>query len=191
MSQTSLTALVSRCVRCHQVSNIHDGELRKSLARECEAPVGVNESVKLHENFELKKIRSAGRALQANRKRKSIPAARLQELEAVQLEHFGVGEQELTEQLVDEAASENHMEQNGDYVPHSRAVVQHYLEGEGLSLLQFETRWRKHFLATMKPRYLPDLWSVNHQAERLEVGAHIRKRHREFVRINESCKRPL
>ena len=30
-----------------------------------------------------------------------------------------------------------------------------------------EVRWRQHFLDTMKPKFLPPLWSVNHQEERL------------------------
>ena len=156
---------------CHQTSNLHDGQMRRTLASECSAPVGVDESVKLRENFDLRHVRSAGRAIQSNRKRGSIPATRLKELEAVLTEHFGVASGELTEQLVDEAASVNYLEQNGDYIPHSRAVVQHYLESPELSLLQFEKRWRTHFLATMKPKFLPDLWSVDHQAERLEVKA--------------------
>jgi hypothetical protein len=63
------------------------------------------------------------------------------------------------------------LEHNGDFVPHSRAVVLHYLETDGLSLLQFETRWRKHFIRTMKPKFLHELWSVDHQAERLQVKA--------------------
>ena len=158
-----------RCVHCHQVSNLHDGAMRRTLAAECAAPVGVDESVKLRENSDLKRIRSAGRALQANRKRGSIPASRLAELEQVLVEHFQVDA--LTPELVDEAAGTDVLEHNGDYVPHSRAVVLHHMETDGLSLLQFETRWRKHFIRTMKPKFLHKLWSVDHQAERLQVKA--------------------
>ena len=160
-----------RCVHCHQVSNLHDGELRRRLAAECGVMLGKDEPVRLHENFQLKRVRSAGRALQANRRRASIPAARLVELQAVLLEHFGVDEEGLTEELVDEAASANCLEENGEFVPQSRAVVQHYLEAAGSSLLQLETRWRRHFIETMKPKFLPELWSVDHQEERLGVKA--------------------
>ena len=31
--------------------------------------------------------------------------------------------------------------------------------------------WRKHFLDKMKPKFLPPLWSVDHQEERLGVKA--------------------
>jgi len=34
-------------------------------------------------------------------------------------------------------------------------------EREG-GLEQFQRMWREHFLATMKPRHLPELWCVEH-----------------------------
>ncbi len=48
-------------------------------------------------------MRSAGRAIQSNRKRQSIPSERLQELEAVLKTHFGTND--VTEQMEDEAAN--------------------------------------------------------------------------------------
>merc|ERR1712042_79801 len=137
------------------------------LSEECNAPIGTETDVKLRENAELKRVRSAGRALQANRKRQCIPAARLQELEPALLEHYQV--EELSDEIIDRAAKCNFLMENGDYVPHSRAVVQFFLERGGL--LQLEVRWRKHFLNAMKPAFLPDLWSVDHQADRLGVKA--------------------
>ena len=50
-----------------------------------------------------------------------------------------------------------------------RAVVQFFLEQGGL--LELEVMWRQHFLQTMEPRHLPPLWSVHHQADRLETKA--------------------
>jgi len=155
------------CVRCHQRSNMYDADLRKRLSEECNAPIGTETDVKLRENVELKRVRSAGRALQANRARQCIPQNRLQELEEALLEHYQV--EELTDEIVDRAAKASFLIENGDYVPHSRAVVQHFLERGGL--LQLEVTWRKHFLQTMKPAFLPDLWSVDHQADRLGVKA--------------------
>lgn len=52
------------------------------------------------------------------------------------------------------------------YLPHGEKVVQEIMEEEGL--LEFEKVWRQHFLDTMQPRYLPDLWSVNHSHDKLE-----------------------
>ena len=129
------------------------------------------------ENSDLKRVRSAGRAIQSNRKRQSIPSERLQELEAVLKTHFGTND--VTEQMVDEAANIDCLEViekcnlhfhiiitvvvtivkmclqvNGEYIPHSRAVVQHHMTTKGVSLIKLESRWRQHFIDTMKPRFV-------------------------------------
>ena len=51
----------------------------------------------------MKRVRSAGRAIQSNRKRQSIPSERLQELTAVLKTHFGTDD--VSEHMEDEAAS--------------------------------------------------------------------------------------
>jgi len=158
------------CVRCHQASNMFDAELRRRLAERCAAPIGTEADVKLRENSELRRVRSAGRALQADRGRERIPATRRAQLEAVLLNWAGAEAcEKLSEQLVDRAADCCCMEENEEYVPHSRAVVQQFLQQGGL--LQLEVLWRQHFIDKMKPAHLPHLWSVNHQEERLGVKA--------------------
>ena len=66
------------CVRCHQLSNLHDATLRASLAVQCSAPIGTENDVKLRDNFDLKKVKSAGRAL-LNAKHK-LPDSRREQL---------------------------------------------------------------------------------------------------------------
>lgn len=56
---------------------------------------------------------------------------------------------------------------NDDYCPHGKKVVEHFMTGPGI--ISLEKRWRVHFLKTMSPKYLPKLWSVDHQQERLEI----------------------
>lgn len=51
--------------------------------------------------------------------------------------------------------------ENKDYLPHGLKVVMAVVESEGI--LALERMWRQHFLDTMRPKYLPDLWSVNHR----------------------------
>ena len=52
---------------------------------------------------------------------------------------------------------------NENYSPHGKLVVQHYIERSGEGICALERRWRKHFLDTMRPKFLPPLWSVEHQ----------------------------
>lgn len=58
---------------------------------------------------------------------------------------------------------------NDNYLPHGKKVSEHYANGPGVIAL--EKRWRQHFLKTMKPEFLPPLWSVDHQQERLDIRA--------------------
>lgn len=44
-------------------------------------------------------------------------------------------------------------------------MVQRVIEQEGL--VAFERTWRQHFLDTMHPAFLPDLWSVDHSHDEL------------------------
>ncbi|KAG1708483.1 Exonuclease 3'-5' domain-containing protein 2 [Nymphon striatum] len=105
------------CVTCIIRGNSNDHTLRKILAKNCNAPIGTEEEVKVMENPELKKIKSAARIL------------------------------------------------NKEYVSHGQKVVSYYSENEGL--LQFQILWRQHFLDTMKPQYLANLWSPVHGHERV------------------------
>jgi len=153
------------CVKCHQISNLHDASLRSQLALECQAPIGTENDIKLRDNFDLKKVKSAGRALKNSKS--NLPQSRRDELSQILKDHYQV--EEITVDIINMASDCNFHEVNSNYTPHSRAVVQHYLKEGGL--LQLEVRWRKHFLATMKPKHLPALWSITHQEERLGVKA--------------------
>ena len=61
----------------------------------------------------------------------------------------------------------DYLKVNGEYIPHSRAVVQHHMTTEGLSLIQLEYRWRKHFIDNMKPRFCK---SLNKNSEMFNLG---------------------
>lgn len=47
-----------------------------------------------------------------------------------------------------------------------KQVVNYFMNVDG-GLIELEKIWREHFLNTMKPKYLPKLWSVTHNEERL------------------------
>ena len=63
----------------------------------------------------MKRVRSAGRAIQANRKRQSIPSERLKELTAVLKTHFCTDD--VIDEMVDEAADIDCLEVNHNCQP--------------------------------------------------------------------------
>lgn len=54
---------------------------------------------------------------------------------------------------------------NENYNAHGAKVVEIY-QNTKQGLIHLERIWREHFLKTMKPQYLPELWSVEHNVDR-------------------------
>lgn len=54
---------------------------------------------------------------------------------------------------------------NENYFAHGAKVVEFYQNSKE-GLIGLERKWREHFLHTMKPKYMPELWSVEHNVER-------------------------
>ena len=116
---------------------------------------------RLVQDPELKKVKCAAKALvYAGEK---IPEARRNELLSTVKDYFK--HDNPTQEMLREAADLETRRENCDFVSHGRQVVRKVREaGE---LLAFERMWREHFLETMKPKYLPPLWTVDHEQEKV------------------------
>ena len=152
------------CLNCHQASNRLDHQMRSKLATISGSPLDEIIS-KTKEDFDLKAIRSAGRALLKDFERNKIPMERKSELIRILKEHFE--KDELGFEIIEAAANIDTCIQNEDYVSHAQSVVTYFAENEGI--LKLEKLWRQHFLDSMKPQFLPPNWSIDHQEDRLSV----------------------
>lgn len=76
---------------------------------------------------------------------------------------------EITKDILEEILNMTTLVPNSSYKPHGEIVVEHYKVTTGLVCL--EKVWREYFLTTMKPKYLPEYWSVTHNHERLVIKA--------------------
>ena len=117
---------------------------------------------RLIEDLELKKVKSAAKAL--NYAGDKLPLQRHQQLSQIVQDHFNAFH--LTPEMITEAATMETRRENSNFVSHGQEVVKKVRE-EG-KLLEFEKKWRQHFLDTMRPRYLPPLWSVDHRHDGLK-----------------------
>ncbi|KAH8375973.1 hypothetical protein KR200_012076 [Drosophila serrata] len=156
------------CPTCHQLSNISDLRIRTKLAVQCDAPFKNGEG---HEKYrvdpELRRVQSAGNALLQHGSK--IPATKVAEMRKTLLD-FYTDYTEITEELLRQAANVEYRVENTDFCQHGERVVERYRNQFG-GLVELERLWREHFLHAMQPRFLPDLWNVNHNADRLEVRA--------------------
>ncbi|XP_055721590.1 exonuclease 3'-5' domain-containing protein 2 isoform X1 [Salvelinus fontinalis] len=148
------------CTSCHAASNVHDGFLKQQLADEHAAPQGCEEGVRLLEDSDRRKVRSAARALLTAGE--GLPGPRRDELQEVIRSFFNDPDGELTTDTLQSAAGLETRIFNESYVPHGLKVVQAHAKQGLKGLMGLERHWRQHFLSTMTPRYLPPLWSVSH-----------------------------
>lgn len=88
------------CTACHAASNVHDCFLKQLLADEYAAPQGCEEGVRLLEDADRRRVRSAARALLTVRD--GLPVERREELKAVIKSYME--EQELTTEALQRAA---------------------------------------------------------------------------------------
>ncbi|XP_030568100.1 exonuclease 3'-5' domain-containing protein 2 [Drosophila novamexicana] len=156
------------CPSCHQLSNISDNKIRNKLAATCEAPFGHGEGVsKYHDDQQLRNVKSAGKALLSQSDR--MPIQKVAQLQKTILDYY-TDTTEITAELLQKAADLECRVANESYCQHGKKVVHMYRDKFG-GLVELERLWREHFLHTMQPKFLPELWNVNHNADRLEVRA--------------------
>lgn len=153
------------CIQCHQKANISEMKLRQLLQNKCNAPLmGEILEVDLKEAKKLKSQQGFARALL---KGTQIPEQRKEELRKMLNESFPG--QELTEEFLVNLLSKEPQNSNPTAPSHGELVVQRFKETEGL--VHLEKLWRQHFLDTMQPGFMPELWNVNHNGNRLEIRA--------------------
>lgn len=152
------------CQQCHVRSNMADQRLKDRLAKEYDAPLDVQ---KYKHDVNGKRLLSAARVLKRNLTEGNLPKPREEELKMKILECLNLSEWNDT--LLDEVIDNNaELVLNPDYVSHEEKVMDAVAEEED-GFEKFEQRWRKYFLTSMKPRFMPALWSVTHNTSRRQT----------------------
>lgn len=154
------------CVHCHQISNMADLNLRLKLSKLCDAPLPTQDGGAKEFYLPNKaNLRKAARALYYSGAK--LPPLRKKELEKDFLKHFPKNTN-ITNELLKRSCEIQVSIPNENYLSHGEKVVQYFQN----NLIELKRIWRQHFLDTMTPNHLPDLWSVNHNADKLEILSH-------------------
>ncbi|XP_063986726.1 exonuclease 3'-5' domain-containing protein 2 [Diachasmimorpha longicaudata] len=165
------------CPMCHEISNRHDLDLRRHLASLCDAPLSrLLPPSKTDLNHHKRKLMSAVKALRDPSV--PLPPHRRQQLEACVLEYTSPNspilqcdpevEVPLKSSRIELTGSVSSPPLQARVTPHGLKVVEHFTNSHN-GLVALETMWREHFLTNMRPKFLPKLWSVRHNQERLEI----------------------
>lgn len=114
-------------------------------------------------NKKLYKVRSVSLALLKFRGK--LPADNIAEYEAKVREHFQLSpEEEITDEILKEGTKINCDIPNPKFIPPSEIIVKAMCTNDE-ETRAFVRAWRKHFLETMEPQYLPMGWSVESPVE--------------------------
>ncbi|XP_003388132.1 PREDICTED: exonuclease 3'-5' domain-containing protein 2-like isoform X2 [Amphimedon queenslandica] len=148
------------CVTCHQLSTHHDSIIKQQIALEYSAPLEAS-TQKFHEDPEKVKLRSLARALKGHKE--TLPKKRREDITETLAKHFNCEKDEVTDDMIEELLKIETRLHNPNYVSHGELVVKAVKERE--DLVEFQQRWRQHFLDSMQPQYLPKLWSVYHNPQ--------------------------
>ncbi|XP_071518284.1 exonuclease 3'-5' domain-containing protein 2-like [Panulirus ornatus] len=154
--------VVLLCLACHRQSNRFDNVMRSQLAKEFNAPTGLDRDFKTAVNAGHKIVRNAAQALLNHQD--NIPEKKVARLENIVKDFFKV-EVLLPEHLKDAANMSVKVLGEG-FLVHGEKVYKAY---EKVGLTKLEQRWRQHFLETMKPQYMPECWSVNHNVYKMHL----------------------
>jgi len=144
--------VIPMCVTCHEeYEHIHSFQLRQKLADKYNAPVEGNGAFVYR--------RSVRSSIALMRYGDQIPEPRqrkLRSLIAEELGHFP------SEQEIKDLSGMRILEKNNNFKTHGEIVMSKVTD-----INEFIQIWRRHFLDTMNPQYLPDGWSIDRKLGRL------------------------
>lgn len=153
--------VVLLCLSCHQLSSSYDRIIRNQLTVEYNAPITNSTNARYREDPKRLKARSAAKALKRHMKLGQLPEQRVNELEKILSDFWNV--EEASDAIIDETLDINVKCENEEFQgSHGEKVVTSLMKEQN-GIQKFEKRWRQKFLETMKPQFMPALWSVHHR----------------------------
>eukprot|EP01125_Pyxidicula_operculata_P015835 TRINITY_DN5395_c0_g1_i1.p1 TRINITY_DN5395_c0_g1~~TRINITY_DN5395_c0_g1_i1.p1 ORF type:complete len:387 (+),score=75.44 TRINITY_DN5395_c0_g1_i1:145-1161(+) len=144
--------IVLLCQKCHHTASVLSEPLRKILQKEVRIAHDKQPQFKIDE--ELRKVKYAGGTLKTHYDK--LPENRRKELEELLKSYFK--KESLTPEDLDTASDiEFRVKIDGDSVEQS--VVNQLKTDDDYE--SFVRRWRKHFVDSMKPKFLPKGWDID------------------------------
>jgi exonuclease 3'-5' domain-containing protein 2 len=114
-------------------------------------------------NQKLYKVKSVATALL--KWRPKLPPQAIDEYEQLVRDHFQLAsEDEVTDEILQQATEIETDTPNPDYIPASQVVVEQFCTDDE-AIEAFVRGWRKHFVETMQPQHLPKGWSIESSVE--------------------------
>lgn len=144
--------IVPLCIPCHERYEEQAFKLKQKLADDYNCSLQGKGAKFDHDLLRVKKAATA-----IVRHSKVIPPERLAVLWGILREHYG---SEVNDDQLMRADNLDPLLKDNDYKPYGQYVVESVPD-----LHQFVVMWRKHFIETMEPQFMPVHWDINRQLE--------------------------
>jgi hypothetical protein len=152
LKEHMLHDILPLCVECHEAYEHSASTLKKELSVKYNMPLTGKGC---YTNKSLYSIRGAGKALKYAWDK--IPASRREVLLNKLRSYYN--KQDITLEDIEKASKVEAQTQTPEYIPFAKYVV------DNCNIQEFVVMWRKHFIETLKPQYLPDFWDINHPVQ--------------------------
>jgi exonuclease 3'-5' domain-containing protein 2 len=148
--------IVILCPDCHLQSEQQTQMRQREL--DCSIRKDTRSIVPRINDHGLHKVRSAALAL--HKRSGQLPQHKILEYEQLIKEHFGLDQTKgLSEHMLEKATKMQTSVENRSFIPSPNLVVS-ALANDPTSIERFVVEWRKFFVATMQPRFLPVGWNI-------------------------------
>ncbi|EAL68469.2 3'-5' exonuclease domain-containing protein [Dictyostelium discoideum AX4] len=98
--------------------------------------------------------------IKGNKKcKKNIPDEKLEEMKKIVMEY--IGKEEINVEDLDEILKLNPKQKNENYIPHEKKVIDKVLAMGEKGIFEFIRSWRKNFVESVQPKFLPEHWSID------------------------------
>jgi hypothetical protein len=137
------------CIGCHEKYEIEAQKLKTQLGEEYGYPVTMS---RFTHNTKLGRVMKHASAILLHKH--EMPVERYELLLKTVQEYYG--KTDISEEEIREAAAINPIEETYGFIFHGDYVAAHIKD-----LPAFIIKWRKHFVDTMKPQFMPTGWEIN------------------------------
>lgn len=137
------------CSDCHERYEIEAGRFKKRIFED----LNIDTTIPRHKDAD--KLRACAFAISLKRLGENIPDFKQEEMKAFIKTSFSLDE-EVTEECLNKIINEKHLYHFRPSLEQCfKKVVERY------ELNEFCLMWRRHFVNTLKPKYMPEFWDIN------------------------------
>jgi hypothetical protein len=137
------------CSECHEKYEIEAQKLKREIGEEYGYPVNMH---RYTYDSRIGRVMKHASAIVLHRDK--MPPEKFERCLRTVKDYYG--KEEVSEEEINKAALMNPIQENFGFIFHGDYVAAHITD-----LPAFIIKWRKHFISTMNPKFMPHGWDIN------------------------------